>query len=312
MPQGKQSKHWCFTINNPIPLDAIDIFLVDYIVLGNEICPTTGTPHIQGYIIFKTKKRLTQTSKILPRARLAIKYEDSTPKQASDYCKKDGNFLEYGVLPIGNSSHNIWEAAKQSAIEGNFDEIPANMLIRYYHNFKRLHQDNPQIPKNLEKLDNVWIIAPTGYGKSWYARHKWPDHYDKPPNKWYVGYKGQTTLLLDDFGPKQCYYLGWYIKRWADVYPFPIETKGGGKDIRPKHIIITSNYTIEQCFEEDQLIIQAIKRRFRVKYMKHWKTGQRSEPLYKKQITYNKKERLFSSQWNTNVLTPRTFNKTSF
>ncbi len=307
--QGLKSKHWCFTINNPTSDDAIDISLVDYVVLGNEICPDTGTPHIQGYIIFKIRKRLITIKQFMSRARLAIKYKDSTPLQASDYCKKDGNFLEYGILP-GNTSHNVWEQAKQDAIEGNFDNIPANMLIRYYHNFKRLQQDNPQSYDDLDKLDNVWVLAPTRYGKSYYARYKYPDFYDKPPNKWFVGYKGQTTILLDDFGPNQCKYLGWYIKRWSDIYPFPIETKGGGMDIRPIRIVLTSQYTIDQCFppNEDQLLNDAIHERFRVKYLKHWKTKQ----LPIKQIIYVKDQKLFSSRWNTDVLTPRQFNHSAF
>ncbi len=322
IPQGPQSRHWCFTINNPVPDDAIDILLTDYIIISHEI-GDDGTPHLQGYIIFNKIKRLTQVKKLMPRAHLEIKFKDSTPKQASHYCKKPvlgckcihcikakdyvSSYLEYGILPVNTTSHNIWEQAKQSAIEGNFDEIPANMLIRYYHSFKRIHQDNPIQQYNLIIHDNIWVYAPTGYGKSYYARKKYPDFYPKSPNKWFVGYQNQDTILCDDFAPTQCKYLHYYLKIWSDIYPFLAETKGGGMLIRPKHIVLTSQYTIQESFE-DQRTIDAISRRFRVKYLKHWQT----KKLPVKQLIYNTSQRLFSSQYNTNILTPRIFNKTHF
>ncbi len=162
-----------------------------------------------------------------------------------------------------------WDDAYMNAAQGNFDAIPKDMLIKFYAAFKRIAQDNPIIPDDLDHKDNYWIVAPTGFGKSTYAREKWPDFYDKAPNKWFVGYKSQESVLCDDFGPDQCKFLHWYMKRWADNFAFPMETKGGGKMIRPKHIIVTSQYSIEECFE-DQLVADAIKNRFNVVQLSSW------------------------------------------
>ncbi len=315
-----QSRHWCFTINNPCPDDVIHISFVVYMVAGYEF-PPNGTPHLQCYMILKIKKMLSTVKKLMPRAHLEIK--KGTPEQAAHYCMKPvpgctckhcikakdqvPNYSEYGTLPVNTTSHNIWEKAKQDAIDGNFDEIPANMLIRYYHSFKRIHQDNPPKQYRLDKCDNLWILAPTDYGKSYYARKKYPDYYPKSPNKWFVGYQGQQTILCDDFAPEQCKYLHYYLKIWSDIYPFMAETKGGGILIRPKHIVLTSQYSIQESFE-DQRTVDAIQRRFRVKHLKNWKTGK----LACKLIEYDKNIRMFSSQYNTNVLTPRMFNKTPF
>lgn len=41
--------------------------------------------------------------------------------------------------------------------------------------------------------------------------------------------------------------------------------KGAGRIMRPEHIIVTSNYTIEQCFE-NQEDVEAFKRRFTIVY----------------------------------------------
>ena len=71
--------------------------------------------------------------------------------------------------------------------------------------------------------------------------------------------------MLDDFS-KEHKVLGPHLKNWADHYPFVAETKGGGTTIRPRRIIVTSNYSPEEIFE-DQMTIDAIKRRFKMEYM---------------------------------------------
>ncbi len=265
-PARPHAKHWIFTLNNPRDNAVVfDDQTHIYLIAGNEIAPGTGTPHIQGYVCFKQRKRLSAVKRWLPTAHWEIMR--GTPFQASNYCKKDGNFTEYGELPKSAAQVNRlrmqqqWDEAYASAKRHQLEEIPKHMLVRCYHAFKRIQQDNPIIPDDLAALDNYWIVAPTGYGKSRYARERWPDFYDKSPNKWFVGYKNQKTILCDDFGPKQCEYLGWYIKRWADLYSFPMETKGGGHQIRPDRMVVTSQYQIDECFE-DELVREAIERRF--------------------------------------------------
>ena len=277
VPIVKRSKHWCFTINNPRDEDCVTSDKIAYIIYGREVS-ATGTKHLQGYVCFVNRQRLSAVKKLFPRAHLEVRV--GTIREAIQYCKKDGDFTEEGEVPLTprEATINRWVIAKQYAKEGNFDAIPAQMLMRYYHAFKRYHQDNPTIPENLVARRNKWIVAPSGYGKSTYAREKYSDFYDKAPNKWFVGYKDQSTILCDDFGPKQCEYLGWYMKRWADIFPFPMETKGGGKMIRPQRIVVTSQYTIRDCFE-DELVREAIQNRFEVVELDHWER-RRQMPVF--------------------------------
>ncbi len=272
------SRHWCFTLNNPKSNEVLfDPNVHAYLIGGKEICPTTGTPHIQGYVVFNYRKRLSGVKKWLPRAHWEIKVKKSTPQQCRVYCMKDKEFIEYGELPktAGQAARQrcqqMWDAAYQNAKRQDLESIPKCMLIRYYHAFKRIAQDNPVIPADLPEKLNLWIVAPTGYGKSTYARDKYPDFYDKAPNKWWIGYRNQPAIICDDFGPKQCEFLGWYMKRWADVFPFPMETKGGGRMIRPEHIVVTSQYTIGECFF-DVLTREAIENRFKVLELERWQT----------------------------------------
>lgn len=268
-----KTRHWVFTLNNPREDEVLfDNYLHTYMIAGKEVSET-GTRHVQGYIVFNIRKRLSGVKKWLPRAHFEMM--KGTPTQAALYCKKDGDFQEFGQVPkTPKTAARIamqarWDDAYMKSIDGNFHDIEKSMLIRNYAAFKRIHQDNPPKVDDLADKENYWIVAPTGYGKSTYAREKYIPFYDKPPNKWWVGYENQPNILLDDFGPKQCEYLGWYMKRWADKFPFPAETKGGGKLIRPKRIIVTSQYHIGECWE-DHLVCEAIANRFQVVELDKW------------------------------------------
>ncbi len=264
---GSKVRHWVFTLNNPNDIPPFDDS-IDYLIFGREKSDT-GTDHLQGYVVFAIRKYLSGVKKYLPTAHW--ERMSGTPRQASHYCKKDGVFTELGVFPVSHSekTQHDWDRYKAYAINGDFDAIPSNILIRNYHCFKRLRQDNPVHPPDLRARRNVWITAPSGYGKSTYARKAFPDYYDKAPNKWFTGYRDEKTLLLDDFGPKQFEYLGWYVKRWTDVFKFPMEEKGGGRVIRPAHVVVTSQYSIDECFS-DPLVRDAVKARFVVLNLPKW------------------------------------------
>lgn len=286
------SKHWVLTLNNPTSEESIIRLnpVMTYIVVGKEKGEEL-TPHLQGYVVFKNRMRRQQVSAIFPRAWLAIKSTRSTPLEASDYCKKDGHFVEFGVLPktpaeaSKESMTGRWEEAFALAKAGKLEEIEKALLIKHYHAFKRILQDYPPRLKSLDRTCGVWIHGPTGIGKSRKAREDYPDYYDKPINKWWDGYRDQPTILLDDVDKSHGQWLGTFLKRWTDHYPFPAEQKGTTVQIRPQNIVVTSQYTIHDVFaEQDNELIEALCRRFKVITMtdddppRTLITGQSNEP----------------------------------
>lgn len=102
-PKPKQraaTRHWVFTLNNYNEHDDKGAWLPDseYWVIGKEV-GENGTPHLQGYVVFMDRLRLAQIQKYHPtcaRCHWEEQSQFSTPKQASDYCKKGGDFLEHG------------------------------------------------------------------------------------------------------------------------------------------------------------------------------------------------------------------------
>lgn len=116
--------------------------------------------------------------------------------------------------------------------------------------------------EELPNLQNQWIWGDSGAGKSRAARDENPDHYVKPLNKWWDGYQGESTVILDDVG-KEHKFLSYFLKIWGDHYPFTGEVKGTTTKIRPAKIVVTSNYHPRDIWDDPELL-KAIARRFSI------------------------------------------------
>lgn len=112
----------------------------------------------------------------------------------------------------------------------------------------------------------VWFWGAPGTGKSHAARAEYPGAYLKMCNKWWDGYQGEDSVIIDDLDAHHnvlCHHL----KIWSDRYAFLAEVKGGARKIRPKKIVVTSQFSIEEVFAgRDPSDILAIRRRFEVRH----------------------------------------------
>lgn len=261
-----RSRGWCFTINNPTGWDDVDLEKLQnetiYLVYGKEKGTQEQTVHYQGFCRFAHPVTFKRIKDILPRAH--IEAQKGSCQQAADYCKKDGDFLEYGELPTKRNSKEMWKWVIEQAEKGNIeaikDEYPA-IYFRYLERIKSIRLRRGGVMPG--PLLHEWWVGPTGTGKSRTLWRLYPDHYAKELNKWWDGYQDEDVVAIEEWCPKnEC--TASFLKIWADRYPFPAQIKGGSlKKIRPKKIIVLSNYTIDQCFpnSEDH---EPIKRRFKV------------------------------------------------
>lgn len=118
-----RAKYWTLTLNNPSSDEKAMIRkmgedgVFDYLVIGNEV-GESGTPHLQGFVSMKERVRLAQLKqKISARAHYEVaKY----PEKAAEYCKKDGDFYEFGEL--------VLKKGKRSDIDGFKDDVKKKKL----------------------------------------------------------------------------------------------------------------------------------------------------------------------------------------
>jgi hypothetical protein len=113
--------------------------------------------------------------------------------------------------------------------------------------------------------ENTWYYGEPGTGKTSSVINRYEDDglYLKPLNKWWNGYAYQQTILVDDIDPDHGKWIAGYLKIWADRYPFQAEMKGTSALIRPKRVIVTSNYHPRDVFQRSE-DVDAIRRRFRI------------------------------------------------
>lgn len=268
-----QSRGWCWTLNNYTDEDISGLQDIInektgciYCIYGIETAPSTGTPHLQGYFYFKRKCTLSRCRKILERAHF-IK-ANGTPQDNKVYCSKDDNATEYGECPLAaglqgaQAEQERWKTARELAIEGRMEDIIPELYIKFYSTFKRIHKDHMVMPTDLDgSLEHTWWYGSPGTGKSRQAHIEYPQAYRKALNKWWDGYNGEETVIIDEI-EKESKMFGHLFKIWGDRYSFIAETKGHAVAIRPKKIILISNYSIQEVFGEDSELQKAIERRY--------------------------------------------------
>jgi len=114
----------------------------------------------------------------------------------------------------------------------------------------------------LADVCGIWVFGESGAGKTRAVLAKYPDAYIKPRNNWWDGYQEEETIIVDDVD-KFDVALGGKLKHWGDFAPFIAEIKGGSRKIRPKLVIVTSQYTIGDIWKDNETK-DALARRFRL------------------------------------------------
>ncbi len=250
---------------------------IRYVGYGVEI-GESGTPHLQGVLSLSLGQSLSRVKKYPGLETAHFEKMVARFDVARDYCAKDGPLVEFGICPItpkekGVLEKNKWQTILMYAKAGRQDDLELEypkIAIAHYRTFKLMAKDNLLAPQDLHEPVGIWIWGEPGVGKSYRARHEYPGAYLKMYNKWWDGYQGQDNVIMDEMELEGAF-MGHLLKVWADEYSFITEAKGTAMVIRPKKFIITSNYSIDQVFQETEMN-GAIHRRFKeIEMKKKWK-----------------------------------------
>lgn len=259
MPARVRAKRWCFTLNNPTEQEkdfmgrlqvgeqpTLSNVKLTYLCFGREV---VSTPHLQGYVELETKTSLSSMKCFLKRAH----WEKSkgTPKEASDYCKKDKDFEELGVLSVGRGYRSdlivIKDLMDKGATSLDIAESNFGLWVQYRRSFEA-YMNLKSTPRRWETVVVV-IWGDTGTGKTRYCQDQIMDRsmWSNGDYKWFDGYKGQEVVIWDDFRGE--YPIQLFLKL-TDRYPMQVPVKGGFTNWCPKKIYITSNCAPETWYPD--------------------------------------------------------------
>lgn len=271
--QGARGR-WCFTINNYTPDEEQLVKSLaeqaKYLICGREV-GASGTPHLQGFINLKKKKRFAAMKAALGgRCHLEPARGDDCSNK--DYCSKGGDILiEEGVPQKERQRSDLAAACEHVTQGGDIREVARifpETFVRHYRGLLALQLYHPDLNKQREWKTEVFVyVGPPGVGKSRICQQLCPTGYWKPRGKWWDGYHGNNDVILDDF-------YGWLpfddMLRLCDRYPLTVETKGGTTPFLARRIFITSNRAPHEWYSDEIPNKEALFRRITEL---HWWTG---------------------------------------
>lgn len=260
MSKNERVRGWVFTVNNYTTDDVNRMLMLlnycDYGICGFEICPTTGTPHLQGACWRDLKMSFNTITSWMPRARVA-RMKGTCKDQ--DYCNKDGHYYVYGTIPPGQGKRTDIDNVRQIIKDGGgMTEVLENCRSYQACRFAELYIAE-HTEKRRWKPTVVWIFGGTGVGKTRYVMDKHPDAWISGKNlKWWNGYCDQEVTLFDDFRKDFCTFHE--LLRILDRYPYTVEIKGSSRQLVAKKMYITSCYPPEKVYHTREDVKQLIRR----------------------------------------------------
>jgi len=258
-PAGRPARvrSFVFTVNNYTDEEVKLIAAtsdVKWLIAGREICPTTGTPHLQGACCIGRQVPFSQLSTWPGFKRAFLQRMNGKPYDSFVYCSKsDPNFIEIGSRPQPGKRNDLRHCAERlqtgMSVEKMVREDVASAVcfVKYNRGLIALRSlyrnDRPLGTKPVV----IWLHGPTGVGKSKWAvetaERLFPGDWwiSSGSLRWFCGYDGQPAVIFDDYRTKHAEFS--QVLRLLDRLPCRVEVKGGSVKWIPRLIIITAPYS---------------------------------------------------------------------
>lgn len=278
-----QRKRWVFTSFAMEPTDLEALFADDAIAVGicqRELCPQTNNPHYQGYIELSERKRFSQLVPMFPRG-THLEGAKGTKYENYIYCTKEATFVEGSRRQKGafDKPRSVLREEKGNAVVTFMQDITSGttnrelmeraplLYMRYLKNIAQIRMDAVDT-RRTRPIGVVLLTGTTGTGKSWAAaqyaewHHEGKSYrltpYDRNKPVWFDGYDGASLLIIEDFDG------GMPFRRLLtilDHYHSNLEVKGAHAAPNWTEVIITSNTTPPEWYNETTLNIDPLVRR---------------------------------------------------
>jgi len=246
-----QANRWCFTFNNaPVGWAPPTGSEVLYMIWQREK-GAAGTEHVQGYVRFQGRKRLSSAKKWFSVQEIHLEPAKGSEAQNRAYCSKEATrigetleFGEYDETVAKQGQRTDLETIAKDLIQGRSLrdvalEHPGD-YIRYSLGLEKFQQ-LVQPPPPLEREVLVQVLwGPTGTGKTHRARIGFPEAYEVMSGRdpW-GGYQGQTTVIFDEYNADK-----WSIQdmnRYCDKWRCTLDCRYHNKYAGWTLVVICSN-----------------------------------------------------------------------
>jgi len=275
---GTRLSRFVFTLPNwtQEELDKIIALPCTWMIVGKEISPETGTPHLQGACILGTQMTFSKL-KTLIGSRAHIESMRGRPADSLVYCSKEDSapFVK-GTLPTPGKRNDLHDVVQRIMAGDTLREIASDpdqgavAIVKFNKGLTILRSLVQR--KRVGPPRVFWLYGSTGTGKTRCAFQAgslisgigddgiW---ISSGGLQWFDGYDGQPVVILDDFRSKGVPFD--FILRLLDRYPMSVPFKGGFVNWAPRYIFITCPYDPDECFatrlEHRPEDIQQLKRR---------------------------------------------------
>lgn len=255
--EDARSRGWVFTLNNYTADDegriARPYEWVKYIAYSKEVAPTTGTPHLQGFLVSWEKTSMRRVAQYLPRAHLEVMHGRLI--DSVNYCTKRDTqeLIEFGERPMqGMRSDLIGFKRKIDAgmdpVEVGMEEPHFGTYVKYHAGMEKYAHAVRGVSIKMDRtMPKVYIrIGDSGSGKTrWLDDEFGAGNWARMPNAtssyWITPTVSRAdTVLVDDVGPAKVPKVEEFLE-WTDRYPIEFNSKGGHLWWKPKNIVFTSN-----------------------------------------------------------------------
>ena len=275
MTSTAKNRSYVFTANNYTPETETMLQGLEckYMIYGREVAPTTGTPHIQGYVSFKSPLSFNSVLRKLNGCNVEI--AKGTADSNKTYCsKEDPDPFEKGDMPRAGARNDL-EVVRQVLKETNSMACVADIATSYqsikmaevWLKYKEHKRD--------WKPNVIWYYGETGTGKTKRAHDEaallgadGTDLYLKSnADKWFEGYDAHPAVLFDDLRPSTFPFH--YLLQLLDRYSCRVECKGSTRQFLATTIYITCP-THPKYFAKDTEDVQQLLRRIdKIYHVKH-------------------------------------------
>nr|WAE42631.1 MAG: replication associated protein [Cressdnaviricota sp.] len=251
-------KTWVFTLNNYTEDDikTVKSWECNKIACSLEV-GESGTPHIQGAIVFKASQRLKALKKLHPKMHwLPAKYKHDfnyIRKAGSVIIRDEDNTKQGNRTDLEDFCNDIKAKKRMRDIAYEHPEV----YVKYHQGLEKLNE-LLNFTNRSEPPKVIWLYGLSGTGKTRYPydRHPAEDIHKQDHINWWDGYRQQPVVLVDEILNDE-YKLRWdfaTFKSLLDRYPTRVQRKGNFPPFNSPTIYLTCEYHPNQIWAGNQLV----------------------------------------------------------